>query len=478
VQLEHLLANVNNSYVEDKAHKPHLKEPTLSKIPIWPMWLFGLVTFIDSADGSIIRGITTSVEKAFHVSDLFISFLVSAPIAINALVTMPAGYLADRWNRMKAIGHTLVAWSVVCAAGAFSVSYLFLLASRTLTGFGQGINEPSANSVIADFYPLEGRGRAFSIQQCLNYTGVGVGAAMAGYIAQLFGWRASFLVVTTPGFFIAYLAYKLKEPKRGASDLAHVGINSEDNLNERSKLFESGFLNFQKDMISGLYQDIKVILKIPTLRLTLVGVAFILFTVNAVGFWLATFYQRSFHVSEAAAALYFALLLIIGGIPGTIIGGRLADYYVAKYPNARVVLPSLGAALATTLFIVSFLDLPILLTIILQLVGFFTATAAVPALRAGLSDVTPGTLRGTGFGAFNLTSVLFGSAAAPIVVGAISTALHNNLRLALIIVLPPVYIGAWMLFRARKHIVKDTEKIFMAIIEAYQKQSQPNPENN
>lgn len=455
--------------MQDQSDNIPQSVPKLSKIPIWPMWLFGLVTFIDSADGSIIRGITTSIEKAFHVSDLSVSFLVSAPIAINALVTMPAGYLADRWNRMKAIGHTLVAWSIVCAAGAFSISYLFLLASRTLTGFGQGINEPSANSVIADFYPLEGRGRAFSIQQCLNYVGVGVGAAMAGYIAELWGWRSSFLVVTTPGFIIAYFAYRLKEPKRGSSDLAHLGIKENQENQKKQPLFENGFYQFSKEMLIGLYKDVKTILKIPTLRLTLVGVAFILFTVNAVGFWLTTFYQRAFGVSEASAALYFALLLIIGGIPGTIFGGRLADYYVAKYPSARVVIPSFAAAIATTLFIISFLRLPLFLTVILQLVGFFTATAAVPALRAGLSDVTPGTLRGTGFGAFNLTSVLFGSAAAPVVVGALSTALHN-LRLALIIVLPPVYLGAWMLFRARKHIAQDTQKIFLAVMQAYQEQ--------
>jgi MFS family permease len=64
---------------------------------------------------------------------------------------------------------------------------------------------------------------------------------------------------------------------------------------------------------------------------------------------------------------------------------------------------------------------------VVQLAGFLAATACVPALRAGLSDAAPAHLRGTGFGAFNLASVIFGSAAAPLVTSAIATQLGNQL---------------------------------------------------
>jgi hypothetical protein len=47
---------------------------------------------------------------------------------------------------------------------------------------------------------------------------------------------------------------------------------------------------------------------------------------------------------------------------------------------------------------------------------------AVPGLRAGLTDALPAHLRGTGFGAFNLVTVIFGQAAAPFVESAISEA--------------------------------------------------------
>ncbi|HEV7763341.1 MAG TPA: hypothetical protein VGO78_30235 [Acidimicrobiales bacterium] len=54
--------------------------------------------------------------------------------------------------------------------------------------------------------------------------------------------------------------------------------------------------------------------------------------------------------------------------------------------------------------------------------GLGVMSMAVPGLRAGLTDALPAHLRGTGFGAFNLVAVIFGQAAAPFVVSAISEA--------------------------------------------------------
>jgi MFS family permease len=93
---------------------------------------------------------------------------------------------------------------------------------------------------------------------------------------------------------------------------------------------------------------------------------------------------------------------------------------------------------------------------------------AVPALRAGLSDAVPAHLRGAGFGAFNLFSVIFGQAAASVVVFSLAGAFDHNFRTALTIVSPPVFIGALILLKARDHLDADAAKIFEAIVKAVQ----------
>jgi MFS family permease len=115
---------------------------------------------------------------------------------------------------------------------------------------------------------------------------------------------------------------------------------------------------------------------------------------------------------------------------------------------------------ATTLFIASLADVPYPVCLPLQLVGFFFATSAIPALRAALTDAVPSTLRGTGFGTFNLASVLFGTAAAPLVTAFFSQRYGDNLRTAFLIVLPLAYIGSALLIAARNHLEEDTRRLF------------------
>src|SRR5439155_959061 len=142
---------------------------------------------------------------------------------VNGVITVPAGYLADRWNRTRTIGHTVVAWSGLTALTAAMPTYGSLLAIRSALGFGQAVTEPSAASLIGDYYPQEQRGKAFSVQQCLLLAGIGVGIGVGGIVGATLGWRAAFLIVGTPGVFIAIAMYRLREPARGEAERLHLG---------------------------------------------------------------------------------------------------------------------------------------------------------------------------------------------------------------------------------------------------------------
>ena len=83
----------------------------------WPMWVVGLTLFVDGMDQYIVRGSSDQIKAAFGVGDTAIGLLFSAFILVNGIVTLPAGYLADRWNRTRAMAVTIVAWSVISALG-------------------------------------------------------------------------------------------------------------------------------------------------------------------------------------------------------------------------------------------------------------------------------------------------------------------------------------------------------------------------
>lgn len=457
---------------EDRASLPAPSPAVASRVGrvgAWPMWVLGLVIMIDQVDQNILRGVIPQLKESFGVDDFGIGVLVSAFVLVNGVVTVPAGYLADRWHRTRTIGHTVVTWSGITMLTAAAHNFAQLLAGRALLGFGQAVTEPSANSLISDFYPTTQRGAAFSVQQIMGIIGFGGGIAIGGAIGSTLGWHWAFILVGPPGLLIALLAYRLREPRRGHGDRLHLGIDDEASHDDAPvQLFEHGPARFFIDMLRGLRDDMRVILSIPTLRYALVGVGAFMFTVTGIGAWLAEFHRRFSGLTQNEATAAVATIVIAGGIPGLLLGGRIADRYATRIRGARVVIPAYSISAGTALFTVSYLPMPFALSYLLELAGMFTVWVAVPALRAGVADAVPAHLRGAGFGAFNIVSIVFGAAAAPVVVGALANVW--DLRAAFLVVSPPVFLGAYVLFRARDHLDQDAARIFEAIVRAMQQQ--------
>lgn len=446
-----------------------------------PMWVLGFVILLDEIDKNIIRGMITPLKEEFGVGDFGISVLLSLALLFNGLITVPAGYLADRWHRNRAIGRTVIGWSAITALGASAANFPMLVGLRSALGFGQAITEPSAASLLGDHYPPETRGKAFSIQQVMLLAGTGLGVAIGGALSSVFNWRVALLVAGLPGLIVAWLVFQQREPKRGSADLmaAMGGGQVEHHDGDDVALFDDGFGQFVRDMVAGLRDDMRTIMQIRTMRYALVGVSALMFTITAIANWLPQYYERMYHFDVGQGEAMFGVLAVVGGVPGVLVGGRAADRWAPKMTGGRLALPAIFLFAGTALFTVSYLfRSPVGAdsvhwsvvgpAFVLQLIGLFVTTMAIPGLRAGLTDTLPAHLRGAGFGAFNLVAVIFGMAAAPFVVGSLSAAFDENLRTAFLIVTPFSFVGAAVLYRARRFFDDDMQKIMMAVLTALQ----------
>jgi MFS family permease len=439
----------------------------------WPMWLLGFVVLTDQIDTAILRGVLSTLEVEFGLSELQLGVLASCFVFVNGLVTVPAGYVADRWNRVRTVGNTMIMWSGITALTAASQSYVHLVGVRSALGFGQAISEPATNSLLADYYPINERGKAYSIQQVLGLVGGAIGLGLGGLVAAQLSWRWAFLLVGSPSIVVAFMVFRLKEPRRGASDRAHVGVDDDPDDPEPVKekapststwLQLQGFMT---DFARGLAADVRTIMQIRTMRYALVGVTVLLFVVTGIGVWLPFFYERQLGVAVGSGAGLVGLLLVFGGVPGILVGGRVADRYATQMVGGRLAVPAICIAAGNCLFLASWHpSLTVGPVFALHLVAIFMTTTALPAMRAGLSDAVPANLRGAGFGAFNLASVLGGQAAAPLVISLLARTFDGNLRTSFFILTFPVFFGAWVLWRAREHLEADTQKIFAAILTA------------
>jgi len=422
--------------------------------PARPLVLLSAVTLVDQIDTSILRGVLPLIEEDFGLEDWQLGALGFAFVFVNAIASIPAGWIADRVRRTRLIGWTLLSWSVLSLLSAVSRSYGQLFAARASLGFGQAIDDPASTSLLADHYPAHVRGTVFSAQQVTSFIGAGVGIGLGGLVGGAFGWQWAFAIVGAPGSLLAFAVFRMREPKRGEAeglDLPHP---------EPIPVRE-----LAGNAWSGLRSDLKMIFGIRTMRFVLVGVSAMLFTVSGVGYWLAVYHERYSGFSEAEAAGAAGALLAVAGIVGTIWGGRVADRVYGESPAGRITQVSNAILVCLVLFSGSLAVPWIPVRLGMQFVAVLAAASAIPGLRASMMDVTPVHARGVSVSAFALVSTVFGTALAPVAVGLISD-LTDSLVAAFYVVTPPVIVGTLILRRAKHTIVEDAAAILTTLAEA------------
>ena len=156
------------------------------------------------------------------------------------------------------------------------------------------MTEPSANSLLTDYYPSHQRGRAFSIQQLMLFVGFGAGIGLGGAVGNALGWRWAFVVVGAPGCSPRCSSCACGSRSADTATGSRSGIESslDEAHEEQPAAVRPRRRTFVGDMVRGLRDDVKIIMQIPTLRFVLVGVGVLLFSVTGIGYWLPVYHER------------------------------------------------------------------------------------------------------------------------------------------------------------------------------------------
>ena len=176
------------------------------------------------------------MQNDLGFSDFQAGLLNTALIVAAVLLAVPGGLLADRLDRRKLMAGVLVLWSLSTVLAGLSQRYWQVFTMRAALGAGDAINDPAAQSLVADYYPVAVRGRAYAFQRVIPTVGLGLGTVLGGVLLGFFGWRIAVVAVAAPGILVALLVRRLplppagrgrrcdRDPRGGADDLGlHQG---------------------------------------------------------------------------------------------------------------------------------------------------------------------------------------------------------------------------------------------------------------
>ena len=401
------------------------------------------INLLNYLDRYVAAAVAPQVQDELHLTNSEVGLFGTAFLLVYAIAAIPFGYWGDRGVRKTVIGVGVTIWSIATVLTGFARNYAQLFLSRAVVGIGEASYYPAGTSLMSDWFPKEQRARVMSLWGAGSTIGIALGYAGGGYIADVLGWRAAFFIAGIPGLLLAFLAFQMREPLRGAVEKAGPAV---------ARTAEASFRKFLD------------LLKIPTLRATIISQTLLFFVLASNAFWLPTVLQRRFEMSSTRAGLLSGAVIVVGGLIGTLAGGWLADRRALKSPSAHLetgIVGFLAGAVLIAIAIVSPLNvgpIPVFVPVFLVTVvclylysGPFTAVAQ--------NVVSPG-LRASAVTLLLFIAHVFGDSHAPFDIGYLSDRFGGNLTLALLITSPTLLVLAAVAAATGLRTVKiDTDKM-------------------
>jgi predicted MFS family arabinose efflux permease len=366
--------------------------------------LLWFLYFFDYVDRMAVVSVFPFLKNEWGLTDAQCGAMVSAVYWAIILFSFPVSILVDRWSRKKSIGIMAVLWSLATTACAITKSFTQLFVARAAIGLGEAGYAPGGTAMISAIYPEKKRAFIIGIWNASIPLGMAAGIVIGGLIASHWGWRHVFGLVALPGLLIAILFFFVRDYKTVGLERRAEDTGDKQELKKKMTKIEI----------------IRIFSHTPSLLLTYVGFAGMMFTSISMSTFLPTYFQRvqGFPLQKATLLASGIMLTSIIGSP---LGGWLADIWMKKRIQARLLLPSVSAFLAAGLFLTAFefMAQGLLQYGVFLLAGITSIAWASSAIAVTQDVVHPG-LRAVSYALCVIVQNLLGSSLGPIVTGAIS----------------------------------------------------------
>jgi ABC-type branched-subunit amino acid transport system ATPase component/MFS family permease len=396
--------------------------------------LFGL-NAVDELDRTAFGILLPEIREHFGL-DLTTVLSLVALASVGALaLQVPIAQFADRHRRVPlALGGAAV-WAVFSGMTGVALGLIMLTVARSGSAIGKAVIDPTHNSLIADYYPVDRRSQVFSVHRAANAVGGFLGPLTAGLLAYAFGWRVPFLVFMVPTLVFVVLAVRMREPVRGGFERAAAGAADDVIATEES--------------VPSFAESWRAVHKVASLRRLWASLPFL--AVALVGFVVlaSVLYDQEFGLDERARGVAAAIAEPFQ-LVGIVLGARIATKRYAG--DMKGLIRFLGTlAIITSFASIAFALAPnVVIAVAVNCVISAALAALAPGLLAALSLAIPPRARATGFSVASLW-VIPGLLVLPLI-GWVAD--QVNIRVGMLVMVPLFLIGA-AIVRSVADVIED-----------------------
>jgi MFS transporter, DHA2 family, multidrug resistance protein len=170
-----------------------------------------LAAFMEVLDTAIANVALPHIAGNLGASNDQSTWVLTSYLVANAIVLPITGWLVSLFGRKRFFMTCMAIFTVSSLFCGIAPSLGFLLLFRVLQGAGGGGLQPMAQAILADTFPPEKRGLAFSIYGITAVCAPAIGPTLGGWLTDNFSWRWIFLINLPVGLLALLLVYRLVE---------------------------------------------------------------------------------------------------------------------------------------------------------------------------------------------------------------------------------------------------------------------------
>jgi MFS family permease len=328
---------------------------------------------IDNADGQIFPSVYAQVQGTLGLDIIQLGTLTGIRSFLQAATTPIWGWWSDKHSRKRVLAYGCFTWAIFTILIAFATQYIDLLIYRAITGIGLAVIVPTTQSLIADYFPPETRGKAFGWLGLTGVIGAIVGTIFATaivtgykYIFGIDSWRFIFIVwgllSITVGICVLIFA---KDPIRGEMEPELAGTITQ----EKAERYKAKVSDFKKIMKNRTFMII--VLQGMAGSIPWNGIFFMIIWFEYIGF------------DPLTSGLIFSVIAI-GAALGNLLGGVIGDKAAKWRPKSgRILTAQISVAFGIPLTFIIFLLIPMTQSSIFLYIIFGSITGLLISWSSG-----------------------------------------------------------------------------------------------
>lgn len=159
----------------------------------------------------IIPFLLPLLREEFGINYIQSGLILTVHVALRSVFSLLFGYLGDKYEKRVMITGGFICSSIFLGGLIWLQNIYTITTFLCLLAIGVSTFHPLATTIVRESSRSNKRGRNFGLFTAAGTSGLIVASVLFGVFVQIWGWKITCLLLSLPGYFLAYIYLKSKK---------------------------------------------------------------------------------------------------------------------------------------------------------------------------------------------------------------------------------------------------------------------------